>query len=87
MLDEAALGQPLPPDWVYVYNFADPQRPKALSLPAGRAPALQKAVHDLIEELKAALPAVFESEDYQKQRGAAEQAIQAKGPDCFRRAE
>ncbi len=83
MLNEAALGQPRPPDWVYVYNFADPQRPKALSLPAGRAPALQKAVHDLIEELKVALPAVFESEDYQKQRGAAEQAIQAKGQTAF----
>jgi lon-related putative ATP-dependent protease len=83
MLDEAALGQPGPPDWVYVYNFADPQRPKALSLPAGRAPALQKAVHDLIEELKAALPAVFESEDYQKLRAAAEQAIQAKGQVAF----
>ena len=35
MLDEAALGQPGPPDCIYVYNFADPQRPKALSLPAG----------------------------------------------------
>ena len=40
MLDEAALGQAGSPDWVYVYNFADPQRPKALSLPPGRAPAL-----------------------------------------------
>jgi hypothetical protein len=83
MLDEAALNQPAPPDWVYVYNFADPRRPKALSLPAGRAPALQKAVHDLIEELKATLTAAFESEDYQKQRGAAEQAIQAKGQTAF----
>ncbi|MGA3001725.1 MAG: ATP-binding protein [Acetobacteraceae bacterium] len=83
MLDEAALSVPAPADWVYVYNFADPQRPKALSLPAGRAPALQKAIHDLIEELKAALPAVFESEDYQKQRGAVEQAIQARGQAAF----
>ena len=83
MLDEAALGQAAPPDWVYVYNFADPQRPKALSLPAGRAPALQKAVHDLIEELKAALPALFESEDYQKQRRAVEQAIHARGQASF----
>ena len=83
MLDEAALSQPAPLDWVYVYNFADPQRPRALSLPAGRAPAFQKAVHDLIEELKAPLPAVFESEDYQKQRGAVEQAIQAKGQTAF----
>jgi predicted ATP-dependent protease len=83
MLDEAALGMPSPPDWVYVYNFFDPQRPKALSLPAGRAPAFQKAVHDLIEELKVALPAAFESEDYQKQRGAIEQTIQAKGQAAF----
>ncbi|MSP00005.1 MAG: ATP-binding protein [Acetobacteraceae bacterium] len=83
MLDEAALSQRGPPDWVYVYNFADPQRPRALSLPAGRAPGFQKAVHDLIAELKAALPAVFESEDYQKQRGAMEQAIQAKGQAAF----
>jgi lon-related putative ATP-dependent protease len=83
MLDEAALSQPAPSDWVYVYNFGDPQRPKALSLPAGRAPALEKSIHDLIEELRAALPAVFESEDYQKQRGAAEQAIQARGQAAF----
>jgi len=83
MLDEAALSQPAPHDWVYVYNFSDPQHPKALSLPSGRAPALQKALHDLIEELKAALPAVFESEDYQKQRAAAEQTIQAKGQAAF----
>src|ERR1700722_20025962 len=83
MLDEAALGQAQPPDWVYVYNFADPQRPKALTLPSGRAPALHKAVHGLIEELKAALPALFESEDYQKQRGSVEQAVQAKGQTAF----
>jgi lon-related putative ATP-dependent protease len=83
MLDEAALNQPAPADWAYVYNFADPQRPQALSLPSGRAPAFQKAVHDLIDELKAVLSSVFESEDYQKQRGAAEQAIQARGQTAF----
>src|ERR1700722_1480089 len=83
MLDEASLSVPAPSDWAYVYNFDDPRRPKALSMPAGRAPAFEKAVHDLIEELKAALPAVFESEDYQKRRGAVEQAIQAKGQAAF----
>ena len=83
MLDETALSHPAPADWVHVYNFADPQRPKALALPAGRAPSFQKAVHDLIEELQAALPAVFESEDYQKQRAAVELAIQAKGHAAF----
>ncbi len=83
MLNEAALGLPSPPDWIYVYNFADPRQPKALSLPPGRAPSLKKSIHDLIEELKAALPALFESEDYQKQRAALEQTIQAKGQSAF----
>ena len=83
MLDEAALGRAGPPDWVYVYNFTDPQRPRALSLPAGRAVPLRKAVHDLITELKAALPAMFESEEYQKHRGAIEQTIQARGGAAF----
>lgn len=83
MLDEAALTRPGPPDWVYVDNFVDPRRPRALSLPAGRAPGFQKAVHDLIAEMKAALPAVFESEDYQKRRAAVQQGIQAKGQAVF----
>ncbi len=83
MLEEAALSQPGSSDWVYVNNFADPQRPRALSLPSGRAPEFQKAVHDLIDELKVVLPSVFESEDYQKQRDAIVQTIQAKGQVAF----
>ena len=83
MLNEAALSRRGPPDWAYVYNFADPRRPKALSLPAGRAPVFAKAIHDLIEELKRALPALFESEDYQKQRATIEQTIQARGQAAF----
>ncbi|MGE0224534.1 MAG: Lon protease family protein [Acetobacteraceae bacterium] len=83
LLDEAAKGRPVPLDWVYVYNFAEPHRPTAISLPGGRAPALYKTVHALIEELKVALPALFESEDYQKRRGAIEQAIQGKSQAAF----
>src|SRR5262245_30297059 len=36
---KAAEGPP-PPDWAYVYNFENPNRPKALRLPHGRAKAL-----------------------------------------------
>jgi len=83
LLREAAREHPTPPDWVYVNNFATPHRPMAISLPAGRAPALHKAIHGLIDELKAALPAIFESEDYQKRRASIEQAIQARGQAAF----
>ncbi|MDR3538455.1 MAG: AAA family ATPase [Acetobacteraceae bacterium] len=82
-LQEAASGKPVPADWVYVNNFAAPHRPVALSLPGGRAPALEKAIHDLIEELKISLPAIFEGEDYQKRRATIEQGIQAKNQAAF----
>ena len=78
LLEEAARGRPKPPDWVYVNNFATPHRPMAISLPPSRAPALQKAMQGLIADLKAALPAVFESEDYQKRRSAIEQGIRGR---------
>jgi predicted ATP-dependent protease len=78
LLEEAARGRPKPPDWVYVNNFATPHRPMAISLPRSRAPALQKAMQGLIADLKAALPAVFESEDYQKRRSAIEQGIRGR---------
>jgi lon-related putative ATP-dependent protease len=83
MLKAAAMDRPAPSDWVYVNNFAEPHRPIAISLPAGRGPALARAVHALIEELKAALPTLFDSEDYQKRRAGIEQSIQARGQQAF----
>jgi predicted ATP-dependent protease len=83
LLNEAARARPLPADWVYVNNFETPHRPVAISLPGRRAPAMQKALHDLIEDLRASLPAIFESDDYQKRRSAIEQSVQAKNERAF----
>jgi len=83
LLDDAARARPAPSDWVYVNNFDEPHRPVALSLPGGRASALAKAIHSLIEDLKVSLPALFESEDYQKRRGAIEQSIREKNEQAF----
>ncbi|MCC7348750.1 MAG: AAA family ATPase, partial [Variibacter sp.] len=57
-----------PADWVYVNNFAEPRKPIAIRLPVGRAAAFHDAMHELIDDLKLALPTVFESEDYQTRR-------------------
>ncbi|MGE5721536.1 MAG: Lon-like protease helical domain-containing protein, partial [Sphingomonadales bacterium] len=65
ILEVEARNRAAPSDWVYVNNFADPARPTALELPAGRAPKFEEAMHKLIDDLQAALPAVFQSEDYQ----------------------
>ncbi|MBW8269285.1 Lon protease family protein [Caldovatus aquaticus] len=83
LLREAAARRPAPPDWVYVNNFAVPHRPVALALPAGRAPALRAALSGLIDELRAALPALFESEDYQRRRSAIEASFQGEAERRF----
>lgn len=83
LLEDTARDRPRPSDWVYVNNFAAPHRPMAISLPGGRAPAFQRAIHDLIEELRASLPAIFESEDYQKRRRGIEQSVQEKNEQAF----
>ena len=69
-LREAAAGRPLPSDWVYVYNFDDPRRPRALSLPPGRSRQLRKDIEQFIADAQSGIPAAFEGEDFQAQREA-----------------
>ncbi len=83
MLAKQAQSEPSPSDWVYVNNFADPDRPIALELPAGRAPAFRNAMQGLIDDLKTALPAVFQSEDYQTRRTAIDETFQRKQGEAF----
>ncbi len=59
-----AQSQPTPSDWCYVFNFDDPVRPKALKLPAGVGRRLSQDLVQLIEELRTAIPAAFEGEEY-----------------------
>ncbi len=59
-----AAGAGRPSDWVYVNNFAQPQKPLAIGLPPGRGAALRRDMENLVDELRAAIPAVFDSEEY-----------------------
>ncbi len=67
-LDKVASGARAPDDWVYVNNFEDANRPHALRLPAGRARRLAEAMFGALNELRATLPAAFDSEDYRARR-------------------
>jgi predicted ATP-dependent protease len=67
-LERRAASEAAPSDWCYVHNFSDPRRPRALRLPPGRGPLLRENMQRLVDELRAAIPAVFESEDYRTRR-------------------
>ena len=65
-------GREPPGDWAYVNNFADPHKPIALCLPAGRAAALEDDLQQLVDELRTAIPAIFESDEYRARAGQIE---------------
>lgn len=75
-LHERAAGESCPPDWLYVNNFRDSRKPVALALPPGRGVQLRDGMKQLIEDLQAALPAAFESEEYRARRKELEQALE-----------
>lgn len=83
VLKAAAENQPAPSDWVYVNNFKEPHKPTAIGLPCGRAPQFRDAMRGLIDDLKAAIPAVFQSEEYQSRRGAIDEAFQKRQAEAF----
>ncbi len=64
-IEQAATTMPAPPDWCYVNNFEEQHKPTALSLPAGRGCLLRADMDRLVRELRSAIPAAFEREDYQ----------------------
>jgi predicted ATP-dependent protease len=68
VLARAAEGEPTPPDHCYVHNFADPYRPRALAVPAGRGRDLREEMERLAAECKARLPRAFESEEFERQK-------------------
>jgi lon-related putative ATP-dependent protease len=63
-LEKIAKTKPTPPDWCYVNNFQNPYEPKALKLPAGKAKTFQKDLKNLIDQVKRAVPAALQSEEF-----------------------
>jgi lon-related putative ATP-dependent protease len=71
-LARRVVERPKPSDWAYVNNFREPYRPIAVELPAGRAAALRDDMRQLVEELRIAIPAVFDSDEYRARAGQIE---------------
>ncbi|HQR46208.1 MAG TPA: ATP-binding protein, partial [Thermoanaerobaculia bacterium] len=83
ILDEKARLLPPPPDWCYVHDFASGHKPKALKLPSGRAAGLAKTMEHFIEELRSAIPAVFETDEYRARRREIEAELAEKQEKSF----
>ncbi|MCP5363621.1 MAG: AAA family ATPase [Hyphomicrobiales bacterium] len=82
-VEAAAVHWPQAPDWCYINNFTEPQRPKSLQLPAGRARPLQQDMDRLVKELQSAIPAAFESDEYRSRKNAIQEQFKERQEEAF----
>ena len=86
-LREAASIGDVPCDWCYVHDFRAPQAPKALRLPPGRGRSFASDVDKLIEELRVAIPAAFESEYFRTRLSEIHELLKDRPEQLFREVE
>ncbi len=73
MLKARAAAEVVPDDCCYVHNFAQPNKPLWLALPNGVGVRLRDAMAQLVDDLRSAIRAAFESDEYRARRQVIEQ--------------
>ncbi|WP_153111093.1 Lon protease family protein [Propionivibrio limicola] len=78
LLEAKATQEPLPSDWCYINNFAEPNKPRLLSVPAGRGGKLKRDMQQFVAELSKAISAAFESDEYRSRLEAINETFKAR---------
>ncbi len=82
-VEKVVSGWEQPSDWCYVNNFDEPYRPRAVRLPAGRGRPFHDDMAGLVEELRLAIPAAFESEEYRNRQTAIQEHFKERQEEAF----
>lgn len=83
LVEKLAATLAPPSDWIYVANWDQPDRPRAIPLPAARGQRFKVALDAALEELITLVPAIFESTEYQAKRRAALESVNAQQEQAF----
>ncbi len=70
LLGRLAPGRPTPPDRVFVHRFADPERPRLLTLPAGAGTVLVREMEELRRKLGQRIPLLLDDRELGRRREA-----------------
>ena len=68
MAKEFAKKDPVPSDWIYVFNFKKEESPRAISLVAGSGKRFKKEIEDTIEDLRKLIPETFKGLEYESRK-------------------
>ena len=82
-LDKKAKEEPEPFDWCYVNNFDLTHKPLALRLPFGMGTKLNADIENLVDYLRSAIPALFESDEYHAKANAIQEEFRKRQEQVF----
>ncbi|MFN2173745.1 MAG: AAA family ATPase, partial [Candidatus Promineifilaceae bacterium] len=63
-VESKAAGDPPAPDWIYVHNFVEPDKPLAISFPPGDAQEFSDALNTLIHQLRGEIARAFDNQSF-----------------------
>ncbi len=86
-LEPRAARAKTPPDWIYLYNFEDEDRPLALPLDAGMGRKFRTEQARAFTRLKAELPLRFEKETFQNKHERLIRKYNARREEVFSKME
>lgn len=77
-LHERAAREAAARDWCYVQDFDDPQHPRALSLPAGRAATLREDMDRLIDDMLNVIPRSLSTGEHPHEKARIEEGFEQR---------
>ena len=77
-LKNKAEKEKVPNDWIYIYNFENPNEPVAVSLPAGQGKVFQKTLEDFVKDIRRDIKKTFNNDDFEKEKKLIKQEFEQK---------
>ena len=67
-LDKKAEKEKIPNDWVYIYNFENPNEPVAVSFPAGQGKVFQDMMENFVKDVRRDIKKTFNNDEFEKEK-------------------
>jgi len=74
--EKKAETKKTPDDWIYVFNFKNPDSPMALSLKSGLGKSFKKDLEILVGALRKEIPEIFMGKEYENKKNVLSQQFQ-----------
>ena len=77
-LTNKAAKEKVPNDWVYIYNFENPNEPVAVSFPAGQGKVFRSTMENFVKDVRKDLKKTFNNDDFEKEKQIIKQEFEEK---------